>query len=200
MKIQSTQQVIQRYSKTDISKNDKEFKEEIGAFVIAFSELEFGIAFLCAMTEFDLRKKDEYIHKYLGFTFERKLQHLTSFISENLNELEPIWSKIKVEIGQINRERRFLVHGFMKYHLPIETITTHIKEKSNITTKKQSIEEIRELVNRLDNLKTGENGINGSFLILFTKTRIDKWNDLVSNDNKIVYKVNNEILSNWKGK
>ena len=48
---------------TDIFKNDKEFKQAIGAFIIAFSELEFGLVFLCSMTEFDVRKKDEYVTK-----------------------------------------------------------------------------------------------------------------------------------------
>lgn len=185
---------------TDIWKNNKEFKEAIGAFIIAFSKLEFGLVFLCSMTEFDVRKKEEYVTKYLGFTFERKMQHLTDFISENLNELEPVWEKLKNEIGQLNRERRFLVHGFMTYYLPHETITTHIKEKSKITTKKQTLEEIKGFTNRLHHLNTGENGINGEFHTLFTKTRIDKWNDLVNDNNKIIYKVNNEIISKWKGK
>lgn len=185
---------------TDILKNDKEFKQAIGAFIITFSELEFGLVFLCSMTEFDVRKKDEYVTKYLGFTFERKMQHLTDFISENLNELTPIWEKLKNEIGQLNKERRFLVHGFMTYYLPHETITTHVKENGKVTTKKQTLEEIKGFTNRLHHLNTGENGINGEFYTLFTKTRIDKWNDLVNDDNKIIYRVNNEVISKWTGK
>jgi len=184
---------------TDIWKNDKEFKEAIGSFIIAFSELEFGLVFLCSMTEFDVRKKDEYITKYLGFTFDRKMQHLSEFISENLQELKPIWQKLKIEIGQLNRERRFLVHGFMTYYLPHESITTHVKENGKLTTKKQTLEEIKSFTNRLHHLNTGENGINGEFHTLFTKTRIDKWNELVNDKNKIIYRVNNKIISEWTG-
>jgi len=44
----------------DIWKNDKDFKEAIGSFVIAFSELEFGLVFLCSMTEFDIRVASDY--------------------------------------------------------------------------------------------------------------------------------------------
>jgi hypothetical protein len=185
---------------TDILKNDKEFKQAIGAFIIAFSELEFGLVFLCSMTEFDVRKKDEYVTKYLGFTFDRKMQHLTDFISENLSELTPIWDKLKNEIGQLNRERRFLVHGFMQYYLPHETITTHVKENGKVTTKKQTLKEIKGFTNKLHHLNTGENGINGEFHTLFTKTRIDKWNELVNDENKIIYKVNDKIISRWTGK
>jgi NADH:ubiquinone oxidoreductase subunit D len=184
---------------TDVWKNDKDFKEAIGSFIIAFSELEFGLVFLCSMTEFDVRKKDEYITKYLGFTFEKKMQHLTDFISEYLEELKPIWEKIKIEIGQLNRERRFLVHGFMTYYLPHESITTHVKENGKLTTKKQTLEEIKSFTNRLHHLNTGENGINGEFHTLFTQTRINKWNDLVNNENKIIYRVNSKIISDWTG-
>lgn len=184
---------------TDILKNDNEFKQAIGAFIITFSELEFGLVFLCSMTEFDIRKKDEYITKYLGFTFERKMQHLTDFISENLIELTPVWEKLKNEIGQLNRERRFLVHGFMTYYLPNETITTLVKENGKVTTKKQTLEKIKEFTNKLHHLNTGENGINGDFHTLFTKTRTDKWNDLVNDENKIIYKINDKIISKWTG-
>lgn len=184
---------------TDIWKNDKDFKEAIGSFIIAFSELEFGLVFLCSMTEFDVRKKDEYIIKYLGFTFDRKMHHLSEFISENLEELKPVWQKLKNEIGQLNRERRFLVHGFMAYYLPHESITTQVKENGKLTTKKQTLAEIKSFTNRLHHLNTGENGINGEFHTLFTKTRIDKWNELVNDNNKIIYRVNNKIISKWTG-
>ncbi len=185
---------------SNILRNDKDFKEAIGGFIIAFSELEFGLVFLCCMTEFDLRLKDNYVVKYLGFSFEKKMQHLTDFIEEHLSELKPTWDKLKMEIGQLNRERRFLAHGFMTYYLPRETITTHVKEKGQIVTKNQTLDEIKGFTNRLHHLNTGENGINGEFHTLFTKTRIDKWNNLVNDDAKIVYTVNSKIISDWKGK
>ena len=178
---------------------DKEFKEAIGSFIIAFSELEFGLVFLCSMTEFDIRQKDNYIVKYLGFPFEKKTQHLTDFIAQQLPEIKSIWDKLKAEMDSLNLERRFLVHGFMSYSLPNETITTHIKQGKQVTTKNQTLDEIRSFTNRLHHLNTGENGINGEFHTLFTKTRINSWNSLVNDDNKIIYQVNNEIISDWKG-
>lgn len=93
----------------DIWKNDKEFKEAIGAYIIAFSELEFGLASLCTATEFDLRLKSNYLMKYMGFSFDKKMKHLSEFIAEHLIELKPIWDTIKNEIGQLNRERRFFL-------------------------------------------------------------------------------------------
>lgn len=184
---------------SNVLKNDKDFKEAIGSFIIAFSKLEFGLVFLCSMTEFDIRQKDNYITKYLAFSFEQKVKHLTNFIEENLTEIKPIWDNLKVEIGQLNRERRFLVHGFMTYYLPKEEITTYARENGKIVERNQTLSEIKEFTNRLNHLNTGNNGIAGEFHTLFTKIRINKWNDLVNDNNKIVYSVNNQVLSNWKG-
>ena len=83
---------------------DKKFKEAIGAFIIAFSELEYGLADLGSMTEFDLRKKSEYFIKHVGFPFEKKVSNITEFIEEHLIDLKPTWDELKVEIGQINYE------------------------------------------------------------------------------------------------
>ena len=90
---------------TDLFKNSKDFKEAIGAFIIAFSELEFGLVFLCTMTEFDVRQKDKYITKYLGFAFDKKVQHLTKFIDEYLSEIKPTWNKLKTEIALYKSEQ-----------------------------------------------------------------------------------------------
>lgn len=183
-----------------IFEKDKKFKEAIGAFIIAFSELEYGLAHLGALTEFDLRKRDNYLLTHIGNTFERKVKILTEFIDGNLTELKPIWDELKGEIGQLNRERRFIAHGFNQYFLPNESITTYIKEGKKLSSKELTVDNINKLTNRLHHLNTGENGINGEFHTLFTKTRINKWNELVNDDNKIVYSVNSKIESDWKGK
>lgn len=167
--------------------------------MIAFSELEYGLVFLCTMTEFDFRKKDEYIYKYLGLSFEQNVRHFTDYINENLIELKSIWDEIKIKIRQLNRERRFLVHGFMSYGLPRKKITNRIKENGHLTTKKQSLEEIKGYINSIQHLNTGDNGINGEFHAFFAKTRVYKWKEFANDNNKIVYKVNDIVISNWRG-
>lgn len=181
---------------------DKEFKEAIGAFIIAFSELEYGLADLCSMTEFDLRKKSEYFIKHVGFPFERKVSNLTEFIEENLPDLKPVWDELKIEIGQINYERRFIAHGFIQYFLPFESSTssTFVRKGKELVERKHDSKSIKALTDRIYHLNTGKSGINGAFHTLFTKTRVNHWNSIVNDDTKIVYKVNNEIISDWKGK
>jgi hypothetical protein len=135
----------------------------------------------------------------MGYSFDQKMRHLTEYINEHLAELKPIWDELKNEIGQLNRERRFLAHGFMTYYLPHETITTQIREKGKIVEKTLTLEDIESLTNRLHIVNTGENGINGEFYTQFTKARINQWNELVNDEAKIVYRVNSEIVSDWKG-
>jgi len=181
-------------------KSDSSFKEAIGAFVIAFSEFEYGLVFLCAMTDFDLLRHENYIVKYLGFPFEKKLRHLTEFISEYLKELYPTWAKIKEEIEQINTERRFLVHGFVMYTIPREKITTHVKIGSRVLAREHTVKDIRKLTIRLQHLNTGKNGIRGEFQTLFISLRFNKWNLLVNDEFKLVYENNGITLTDWKGK
>jgi hypothetical protein len=179
---------------------DKEFKEALGSFMIAFSELEYGLVILCTLTEFDLRKKDLSYLKYLGYTLELKVKTITEFINDNLPDLKSIWDLIKINIGNVNRERRFLVHGFHNYYLPNENISTRIKENGKIVEKKQSAIEIKKLAKEIQHINTGTNGINGQFYIFFTTARVNQWNSFVNDDNKIVYTINSKILSDWKGK
>jgi len=182
-----------------IIENDKEFKEAIGAFIIAFSELEFGLAQLGTMTEFNLQKKDSYLIRHMGYSFSQKVKNLTDYITEHLAEIKPIWDDLKKEIDELNRERRFIAHGFIQYFLSGETKTTYIKEGKKLTSKKHDIKSIKVLTNRLHHLNTGKNGVCGEFHSLFSKTRVDKWNELVNDDFKIVYRMNNIVVSDWKG-
>ena len=86
--------------------------------------------------------------------------------------------EFKEAIGSFIRERRFLAHGFVTYCLPKETITTYVKETGRVIKKNQTLADIKGYTNRLHHLNTGDNGINGEFNILFTKTRINKRNIL----------------------
>ncbi len=185
---------------SDIFEKDKEFKEAIGAFIIAFSKLEYGLARLGVLTEFDLRHRNDYLLQHIGSSFEQKKKKITEYIENYLPELKPIWDIQKEKIGQLNRERRFLAHGFDNYSLPRENITTYVKEKQKLAKREYDVKSIKSLTNDLHHLLTGENGINGEFHIEFTRLRINQWNDLVNDESKIIYTVNSVIKSDWKGK
>ena len=178
---------------------DKNFKAAVGGFIVEFSKLESGLTVLDALTEFDLPNYAKYLPKYWGLSFEQKKNILTDFIKDQLPELNSIWQKLKQEMEDINKERRFIVHGFANSFIPKGTITTYIHKKGKIEDKELDINTIKKLTNRLRILLTGDNGINGEFHNLFIKTRIDKWNIFASDKYKIVYEVNNKIISEWKG-
>lgn len=183
----------------DYFENDRNFKEAIGDFIIDFSELEFGLVELCSLIDFDLRKKEETYLKYMGFQFEKKKECLTEFIKENIPDLINIWDSLNEIIGRINHERRFIVHGVMRYYLPNESISTIIKVKNKPIKNEITIDKINKLTKQIHELNFGQNGICGEFNILFKTNVFNKWNDLVNDTNKIVYKVENEILTKFNG-
>ncbi|AEV32350.1 hypothetical protein Oweho_1353 [Owenweeksia hongkongensis DSM 17368] len=173
-------------NKIDPLVKDREFKEAVGAFVIAFYELEFGLVFLCSMTDFDIYNRDYYLKKYIGMSLEQKRNVISDFIKEQMPELTEVWKSINSEIGQLNKDRRYIAHGFMSYHIPSENISTYIREKGVINERLLTVKEICTLTKRLYKVNTGENGVNGEFHVLFAKTRINKWNRVVNDKYKIV--------------
>lgn len=172
---------------------DSLFKEAIGSFVIATSEMEFAIAKLCSFAIEDPNLNHIELSESMGHTFSDKRKILKKFINENLNNLISEWEIINTEIGYINSHRKHLVHGFTQYQLPNETVETYINNKGKITKKVYSLDDIKELTRRIQNLNTGANGISGVFYKKFVQGRVNLWNKSVNDNEKIVFKINGRI-------
>ena len=43
-------------------------------------------------------------------------------------------------------------------------------------------------------------GIRGEFDTVFRTARFDNWNKLVNDDSKVIFKINGETVTEWKGK
>jgi hypothetical protein len=183
----------------NLVRNDHNFKKAIGEFIIAFSEMEFGLSDLCSFTEFDPRKNESYLTKYMGYNFEKKQTTLKNYIKNELPELIPSWEKINNEIGQINRIRRFIAHGIISYAMPLENVSAYVKENGKIKEEKLTIETIEIFTNQIHEINTGENGILGEFRICFITARINSWNNLVQDEFKSIYTINGEIQTEWSG-
>jgi hypothetical protein len=185
----------------ELYKNDKIFKEVIGAFIIACSEMEFAITSLCSILGEDPRLHQQQFTDIFGMTLTNKRELVGEFIKTHLPQLKNEWININVEIGQINAERRRLVHGFTQYFLPQEYIETFVKnKKSGIIEKKHfTLGDIKLLTNKIHHINTGKNGISGEFHTKLFVTRINLWNNKVEPKMRMVYKVNNVILTDWKG-
>lgn len=186
--------------KIDFLENDKKFMEAIGAFVIAFSKVEYGLGILCALTEYDLRRSNVVFAECVGLSLENKIRRITEFINNELPELESVWKSIKDEIALLNEERRYIVHGIHDWTFPRDTIRSRVRKGKELISKNHSLSDIKKLINRLAHVETGEYGVNGEFYNMFTKARIDKWNKLVSDQNKIVFRLNGKIVSEWRGR
>lgn len=183
----------------DVFKSDREFKEAIGAFIIASSEMEFAIATLCSIIGEDPRYHQSQFNEIFGLTLEKKRKLLSSFIKNNIPSLHHEWTTINGEIGQINVDRRYLAHGFTQYYLPRERIDTYVKLNGRVTKKQFSLADIKSLTNKIHHINTGNNGISGVFHTKLFVARINLWNDQVETERRMIYKVNDAILTDWKG-
>lgn len=183
----------------ELSKNDKLFKEAIGAFVIASSELEFAIARLCSIIGIDPRQHRSQFNEILGLPMDKKRKQISTFIKNNIPNLHDEWTVINEKIGQINVDRRHLVHGFSQYILPREQIETYIKLNGRVAKKQYSLIDIKSLTNKIHHINTGENGIRVVFFTKLFVARINLWNESAVSKNRMVFKVKDVILTDWKG-
>lgn len=185
----------------ELTKNDKLFKESIGAFIIASSEMEFAITSLCSILGEDPRFHQQQFIDIFGMTLTDKRELVGKFIKTHLPELKKEWININVEIGQINSDRRRLVHGFTQYFLPQEYIETFVKNKKSGKVEKKhfTVEDIKLLTNKIQHINTGKNGIFGEFHTKLFVARINLWNCKVESKMRMIYSVRNEILTDWKG-
>lgn len=179
--------------------NDKLFKEALGAFIIASSEMEFAITSLCSILGEDPRLHQNHFLEIFGESLEKKRKLVGEFIKTHLPNLIEEWIVINVIIGRINADRRHLVHGFTQYYLPEEHIETFVKKNGRVEKKRFTIADIKSLTKKIQHINTGDNGINGVFQTKLFVTRINLWNDQVEPKMRMVYKVKNVILTSWKG-
>ncbi|MBK7667153.1 MAG: hypothetical protein IPJ32_07220 [Sphingobacteriaceae bacterium] len=183
---------------SNLFENREKFKSAIGHFVIKFSELEFSLLYYCGIID-HLRNKELGIREQLQSTFEERRKKISKFIREELPELQETWYSINMQLGEINRDRRFIVHGIGRTNFFSDSVKAFIPQKDRVDIKDYSIDSIKNLSDRIAHLLTGENGLTGEFLVEFNTKRFDLHNRTTLDDNKIIYKVNDKILTKFKG-
>jgi hypothetical protein len=167
--------------------------------MLAFSQLEFGLGILCTFTEFDLLRRDEHLPDYLGMTLENKKKKITDYLNKYEPELVQTWTEIKKEIDDLNSQRRFIAHGVQNVFVD-DKLTAVVRVGGQLREEELTIDKVNQWTRRLNEVNTGDNGILGSFYGAFVTRSINRWNRHVIDDFKIVYEVNNKIVSEWRGR
>jgi len=173
-----------------------QFKSELGQFLIEFARLEHTLAFYCSIID-SPRKPN--LYKFLGDDFHRKRNFISDHFKTHLPELLQEWRTINSEIGNINEDRRHLIHGIGQSYFFKESISTFVKKGDRIVEKLFTSKEIRNLTNRIGHLLTGTKGIKGHFQTKFLKAVFDFHNHSVPNKEKIVFESDGKIITEWKG-
>lgn len=183
----------------DAFERHKSFKAIIGDFILAFSEMEFGLGIIASFTEFNLLARESKLPYYLGLTLENKRKAISEYIDIYEPNLAETWKQIDKEIDFLNKQRRFIAHGIERVYMK-DSVEAKVKVGGKLESKELTIEEVKKWVIKLHHVNTGENGIIGSFYLDFVKRSFNRWNRFVVEEKRIVYKINSEIVTDWKGK
>jgi len=177
--------------------NRKLFQCALGQFVFEFAELEFSLLYFWGLIDTP-KNQNASIRENIGTDFEDRRKKVTGFIHKNLPDLKTRWEKINPKLSSINLERRYLIHGIGQARFYEDSITAVIKHKGELKLKTFTVADIKKLSDKIAHLLTGKDGLAGEFLIDFTADRFNHYNKQTS-DGKIIYKVNDKILTDYKG-
>jgi hypothetical protein len=182
----------------DIFENQNKFQKAIGGFIIKFTELEFSLLYYCGLID-NPKNQNISIREHIGTELEKRRKKITKFIHLNLPEISLSWDKINTQIGIINNERHFLIHGIGSTSFFQDSIKAIIKQKGELKIREFSINDINNLSNQIAHILTGDNGLTGEFLTEFSTKRFNLYNSLSEGDDKIIYSVNDVVLTEYKG-
>jgi hypothetical protein len=182
----------------NIFENREKYKSAVGHFVMTFSELEFSLLYYCALIDHP-RDQNYGIKLHLQSTFGQRRTKISNFIRSEIPELQITWDTINSKLGEVNRDRRFIVHGIGRASFFEDSIKTFIPNKDTVDLKDFSIESIKAITNKMSYLLTGDNGLTGEFLNKFSTARFDLHNKITLEDNKIIYRIGGDILTEFKG-
>lgn len=177
----------------------EKFLREIGLFSVQFCQLELGVTELASFTIDDIRYWEVQYQEIFGLNLEHKRELIKKFLQKEIPQLYTEWETINTEIGVLNHNRRHLIHGTGNSYLLHPKIKTQIKNNRKIEMREFSVRDIKELTNRIGHICSGANGILGIFNTKFKTMSIDWYNSNSENHKKIIYKVNNDIQTEWKG-
>lgn len=175
----------------------RQFQCALGKFAFEFAELEYALLYYWGIIE-DPKNQNLIIEENIGSDFEARRKKVTTFIHKNLPNLNSKWNTINKKLSEINLERRYLIHGIGLANFNENAITAAIRHKGTLKPKKFSIDDIKRISNDIAHLLTGVDGLSGEFLIEFSTHRLNHYNEHTA-DSKIIYQVNNKILTDYKG-
>lgn len=179
-------------------KTNSKLKEQVGEFVIQFSQVELYLTILCQVTTHPTQEYEGFVH-YLKKDLTVKREVLKAFINEHLTSLREDWARINVELGDLNEHRRHLIHGIGLLGLTTTVIQTQILKSKQIKSSIYSLMDMEKLINRLHHLISGENGIGGVFYGNYKTLRFNLYNDDPDNTPKIIYKENGITMTKYTG-
>lgn len=140
---------------------DREFNQNVGHFILTFSNVEFQIGTLASFVKRG-ENSSTIDAETMGLDLHLKLKIIRNKIKSN-NDLFHRWEKLEGQLSTCNDFRRFLSHGIVSDHIPNPHLTGVIRAKRNgvvgFRIKELKNEDIEKHIAKIVDIKTGRNGL-----------------------------------------
>ncbi|WP_367328598.1 hypothetical protein [Lentimicrobium sp.] len=144
----------------EIQNEDPELRKQLADFVIGFATIERYISDLSFRIAFFEGNNPSYL-SIAKKDLSEKRKIIKSFIKHNLPNLFDQWSNINNAIGDLNSERKILIHSISIFNVTSNYFDSGIRHNNQFKT--YTAKEIQELNERIDELNFGEGGIGTRF-------------------------------------
>lgn len=178
-------------------RKQNDYYKVLGEFLKKFSEMETSLVAYCSIIKY-LTYCQEGFDEFSPLPIGERLKYISKFINENLAILKSDWEKTQQKINRVNEDRRHLIHGIGRTSLYADTITTQVPKKGKTVSKEFSIEKIRKIIDDIEHICTGDNGVQGEFRNKFCIARYDLYNDTAGTTPKIIYRLDGVIVTKYK--
>ena len=137
------------------------FKNNVGEFILTFSEIEFGLAVLISYLE-NGTEIDPLVPEIFGLDLTDKQKRIKSGLKENTVLLKK-WNKIEGKLSDCNFFRRFIAHGIVSNHPLNSSLQGLIKAKPRNGIKGFHYKDLtnEEVIEKLEILIDINSGIDG---------------------------------------
>jgi hypothetical protein len=141
----------------DIFQTDIEFKKNVGAFILTFSEIESTLSIILSKLENGL-EVNPLVPEIFGADLSDKRSRIRRCILDN-NSLLKRWDKLNRQLGQCNDFRRSIVHGIVMNQIINPSIQSLVRSNNGFIFKELTNEDVVKHLKILYDINSGKLGL-----------------------------------------
>ena len=141
----------------EIFQSDREFKKNVGDFILTFSEIEFSLSIILSKLENGL-EVNPLVPEIFGADLNDKRSRIRRGLLDN-NSLLKKWDKLNRKLGDCNDFRRSIAHGIVMNHIVNPSIQSLVRSNNGFIFKELTNEDVVKYLKILYDINSGKLGL-----------------------------------------